>query len=349
MSVVGGSHQDAQAGALDAADHLTVDDHPGTVDALDDDPHALCPGLPMRPIMAPGPTPTSARAGCGRGEHGLPRPHEGRGRGLGPGSEVSSSRRHRSDGRPAGDVSGMRNSTGSASPLTSTSRLWSSRGSPQRSRSGATDPSTKTATLWRVGSCHICWGHRPAIGGEPHGVPGVGQVPAPAQHGVRPAHRDDAPDERQEVVVDVLPVEPGDLVVLAVRVVVPPLRAPELVAAEEHRDPAGQQQGHEHRPHVPVPGGLHRRVVAGALDAVVPRDVVVGPVPVVLAVGLVVLGRVGHQVAQGEAVVAGHVVDRGVRTRAGWGRRCPRTRRRGWPARGALPGRPDQNARIVSR
>src|SRR5213078_2680384 len=45
--------------------------------------------------------------------------------------------------------------------------------------------------------------------------------------------------------------------------------------------------------------------------AAVPGPVVVGAVPVVLAVGLVVLVVVGDQVGQGEPVVAGDEVDRG--------------------------------------
>jgi hypothetical protein len=50
--------------------------------------------------------------------------------------------------------------------------------------------------------------------------------------------------------------------------------------------------------------------VARPLDAAVPRAVVALAVAVALAVGLVVLVVVGHQVAQGEAVVGGDEVDR---------------------------------------
>ena len=57
-------------------------------------------------------------------------------------------------------------------------------------------------------------------------------------------------------------------------------------------------------------------VVGLALDPAVPGPVVVGAVGVVLAVGLVVLVVVGDQVAQGEAVVGGDEVDRGVRRAA---------------------------------
>src|SRR5205085_2509023 len=56
----------------------------------------------------------------------------------------------------------------------------------------------------------------------------------------------------------------------------------------------------------------HAAVVGVALGARVPGAVVVGAVPVVLAVGLVVLVVVGDQVAEGEAVVGGDEVDRRV-------------------------------------
>ena len=53
------------------------------------------------------------------------------------------------------------------------------------------------------------------------------------------------------------PVEPGDLVVLAVGVVVALLGAAHLVPAEQHRDAEGQQQGGEHRPGLAGPQGQH--------------------------------------------------------------------------------------------
>ena len=56
------------------------------------------------------------------------------------------------------------------------------------------------------------------------------------------AERDQLPDEREEVRVGMLPVEPGHFVVLAVAVVVAALRAPDLVAAEEHRHALGEEQ-----------------------------------------------------------------------------------------------------------
>src|SRR5690606_25318529 len=135
-----------------------------------------------------------------------------------------------------------------------------------------------------------------------------------------------------------LPVHPGDLVVLAVGVVVPQLAAPELVAGGEHRRAGGEQERAEEVAHGtaapdedvgtelvhPRRAPRPDRGVAGSatllallalgdgdrpLDLVVPRAVVVAAVPVVLAVRLVVLEVVGDEVGEGEAVVRGHVVD----------------------------------------
>jgi len=53
------------------------------------------------------------------------------------------------------------------------------------------------------------------------------------------------------------------------------------------------------------------RIVGGALDAVIPRAVVVCPVAVVLEVCLVVFLVVGDEIVQREPVVGGDEVDRG--------------------------------------
>jgi class I fructose-bisphosphate aldolase len=59
----------------------------------------------------------------------------------------------------------------------------------------------------------------------------------------------------------------------------------------------------------------HLRIVGLALDAAVPRAVVVGAVAAVLAVGVVVLLVVGDEVGEREAVVGRDQVDRGGRSR----------------------------------
>ena len=134
---------------------------------------------------------------------------------------------------------------------------------------------------------------------------------AAPEHGVLAAQVGDAARHHvAEVLVDVVPVEPRELAVLAVGVVVAVLGAAELVAAEDHRHALRQQQRREDVAPLAGAQGEDLLVVGLALDAAVPRAVVRLAVAVVLAVGLVVLVVVRDEVAQREAVVGGDEVDR---------------------------------------
>src|SRR6476646_4064720 len=110
--------------------------------------------------------------------------------------------------------------------------------------------------------------------------------------------------------VDRRPVEPGDLVVLAVGVVVAPLSAAELVTSQQQWYARREQQSRKKRPLLPSAQREHVGIAGWPLSSAVPRAVVVGAVAVVLCVGLVVLVVVGDQVGQREAVVHGDEVDR---------------------------------------
>ncbi len=132
------------------------------------------------------------------------------------------------------------------------------------------------------------------------------------------AQRDGLGGERQQrlVVRGEIPVDPGDLVVLGVGVVVPVLRPVDLVAVRQHRHALRQ---HHCRDQVALgtgADGVDIRVVGFAFDAEVARLVVVVPVVVVLAVGLVVLVFVADKVAQGESIVRHDEVDAGARSAA---------------------------------
>ena len=122
--------------------------------------------------------------------------------------------------------------------------------------------------------------------------------------------------ELEQAAIDVLPVEPGDLVVLAVGVVVALLGPADLVAAEQHRHALREEQRGQEVALLARAQRVDRRIVGRAFDAAVPRSVVVLAVLVVLAVGLVVLLVVGDQVAQREAVVRGDEVHARVRAPA---------------------------------
>src|SRR5581483_2970800 len=129
----------------------------------------------------------------------------------------------------------------------------------------------------------------------------------PAEHGMRLAERDQAANEGEErrARLAVRPVEPRQPVVLAVRVVVALLRAPDLVAAEQHRDALREEERGEEVALLAGAERLDRRVVGRTFDAAVPRAVVALAVAVLLAVRLVVLLVVRDEVREREAVVGG--------------------------------------------
>ena len=88
-----------------------------------------------------------------------------------------------------------------------------------------------------------------------------------------------------------------------------PLGAPHLVAHPDHGDAEREQRDRQEVLHLAVSQRLDIRGVGRALDTAVPAPVVVRAVAVVLPVRLVVLGLVGDEVVEREAVVTRHEVD----------------------------------------
>src|SRR5215831_4422759 len=105
------------------------------------------------------------------------------------------------------------------------------------------------------------------------------------------------------------PVEPRELPVLTIRIVVAPLSAAHLVAHQEHRRSSGEQRKREEVLHLPAAKRLDRGILRRSFGSAVPAQVVVRAVAIFFAVGFVVLAVVGDQVIQGEAVVTGDEVD----------------------------------------
>ncbi len=128
-------------------------------------------------------------------------------------------------------------------------------------------------------------------------------------------------DQRRNIVdqraIGLFPVEPGDLVVLGIGVVVALLGAAKLVALLQQRQAAGQEQGGQHRPDVAMAHGVHRLVVGRPFRPTVPRVVVVVAVAVVLAVGVVVLVEIADEIEERKAIVDGEHVDASRRLAAG--------------------------------
>ena len=130
-----------------------------------------------------------------------------------------------------------------------------------------------------------------------------------------PTQPHDGSSELQQVLVLLIevPVDPGDLVVLTVGVVVASLGPAQLISVADHGHALTEQDGGQEVAGLAMTQLGDRRVVGGPFGAAVPGAVVVAAVGVALEVGLVVLLVVGDQVVHREAVVGGDEVDAGHR------------------------------------
>ena len=118
-------------------------------------------------------------------------------------------------------------------------------------------------------------------------------------------------DEAYEpfVLLEEFPVDPGDGIVLAVRIVVAALGTAEFVAGDNHRHALAEKERGEEVADLPISDGVDGAFSGGAFVSVVVAVVVLLAVVVVLAVLVVVLGLVTDQVGQGVPVVRRHEVD----------------------------------------
>src|SRR5512145_1417443 len=83
--------------------------------------------------------------------------------------------------------------------------------------------------------------------------------------------------------VDV-PVDPGNFVILAIRVVVALLGAADFVAREQHRDSLRQDQGGEKVALLARTQGENHRIVRWPFGTAVPTEIIVVTVAIFLAV-----------------------------------------------------------------
>ena len=95
----------------------------------------------------------------------------------------------------------------------------------------AASSSSQSATAIGVPSA-ACQGHVAAA---------VEEV-QPTEHGKAPAHGGQHRGVRDQFLIGVLPVEPGQFVILAIGVVVPVLGSAEFVAGRQHDGAAGGKQ-----------------------------------------------------------------------------------------------------------
>src|SRR5438552_17894474 len=115
----------------------------------------------------------------------------------------------------------------------------------------------------------------------------------PAKHGVIASQPDQPAHDLQKLPVNLIPVVPRQLVVLAVSIVVSLLRPAELVTHEQHRHALREEKCGQAVTFLLRAQPGDRWVVSVSLHAAVPRAVMRLTVGVVLAVRLVVLLVVG--------------------------------------------------------
>jgi hypothetical protein len=151
---------------------------------------------------------------------------------------------------------------------------------------------------------------RHSTSGNPPGTLGIPVSQRSSRSAACVAQVDEPRHEGDERLVRRRPIDPGERVVLRVAVVVAALRAAQLIAHPEHGSAARAQECGEQVANVAPARGDDRGIVRRSLDAVVPRVVDVAAVAVAFAVRLVVLGRVGDDIGEREAVVRGDEIDR---------------------------------------
>src|SRR5262249_19433719 len=127
----------------------------------------------------------------------------------------------------------------------------------------------------------------------------------------QPGQMADEVGEILGLVAKTVPIDPADLIVLAVGIVVAVLRIADLVAGEQQRRTLREQEAGE----LVLPQLAAQRddigIVGRALDAAIVAVIVVGAVAIVLAIGLVVLLVVAEEIHQRETVMHGDVIDAG--------------------------------------
>src|SRR6059058_623440 len=121
---------------------------------------------------------------------------------------------------------------------------------------------------------------------------------AAPQDWIRVSNRYDSLHERQKIaltIIEVRPVDPGDLIVLRVGVVVSALRPRDLVSMRDHRRALREHQRRDHALHRAIAAVENPLFFGWSFGAPVAAVVVIRAVLIILAVGLVMLVLVAHE------------------------------------------------------
>src|ERR1700751_1506585 len=92
--------------------------------------------------------------------------------------------------------------------------------------------------------------------------------------------------QQSRISLDTAPVKPADLIVLAIGVVVALLRIPNLIAGNEHRHSAGQEQNRCKVTNLPLPQVFNSGIVRHTLHSAVPAQILIRAIVVALTIRL---------------------------------------------------------------
>src|SRR5207237_2259874 len=123
------------------------------------------------------------------------------------------------------------------------------------------------------------------------------------------------PGELQKLILLFItrPIEPADLVVLTISVVVAVLRPAPLIAAGQHWHALRKKKCRQEIPPLPFAQGIDLWVIGRPFDAAIPRLIIIVPVVVAVAVRLIVLFIVADQVVESKTIVRGNEIHARVR------------------------------------
>ena len=161
-------------------------------------------------------------------------------------------------------------------------------------RDGAGQPADQRGVLFTPVHARAAWVVPGDIGESSVIIGLTGEEFGSAQGWVKATQRDERLGESQEVCVEFVgfPNEPGDRIVLAIRVVISKLGTANFIAHQKHRNALAQQESRQEVSELSGPFSLDGFAGRRAFDSVVQAVVVVLPIAIVFPVGFIVFGLV---------------------------------------------------------
>src|SRR5579884_3555763 len=118
-----------------------------------------------------------------------------------------------------------------------------------------------------------------------------------------------AESEDALILLGTVPIEPANLIILAIRIDVALLGPPDFVACQQHRHSSREQENRHKILDLTFAQRLNSRIVNLSFNTTIPAQIVIVAIAVLLAVEFVMFFLIGHQVIEGKAIVAGDEID----------------------------------------